>query len=279
MKNLGNPQNASQSGYLGSYRPYLRSALLTDKTCLSSEALQPSQLLFTHQLCSWPCFSLGASILQHNVSLVCGSFWDLFSTSLCNQTHRTAGATIVHPTSVPEHWRTYFLSNIAKPHNETIGMSHWSCQRTAENPRDFISRLVLSILRYLQTPEHFLTDIYKNSSHSFMYYMEVLQSLSPFSFLSPFSYDPLKNQPMDPVVRSPQSSLSPGCLPVQRDLCDSATLALPAWSETQFPGELLFLGLLLSLYVDTEDPPLVLGFGCTALSICCRYLAITFLYC
>lgn len=51
------------------------------------------------------------------------------------------------------------------------------------------------------------------------------QPLSPFAFLSPISWDPLRNQPMDPVVRRPQFALTPDRLPLQRDLHNSAALA------------------------------------------------------
>lgn len=44
-------------------------------------------------------------------------------------------------------------------------------------------------------------------------------------FLSSISWHPLKNQPMDPVVRVSQFALAPGCLPVQMDLPNSAALA------------------------------------------------------
>lgn len=54
--------------------------------------------------------------------------------------------------------------------------------------------------------------------------IEVPQSF-PVAFWSHSSWDFLKNQPMDLLVRSPQFALTPHCLFVQRELHDSDTLA------------------------------------------------------
>lgn len=110
-KNLGDPLDTSQSGHPGSHTPYLTSELITDKTCHSPAALQPSHQRFTASFAPDP-ISPWEPHFSHTMSVVLVT--PLFSkpTSLCNQTRRTVGVTIIHPTSVPGHWRTYFLSNL-----------------------------------------------------------------------------------------------------------------------------------------------------------------------
>lgn len=138
-ENLGDPLNTSQSGHPGSHTPHLTSQLITDKTCHSAAALQPSHHRFTDSFAHDPIFRWEPHFSNATSVVLVTPFGTSFFKA-CFPLQPNPQDSRCH------HHSPYLCPTALKnlppqqPHSKRTAFSHWSNYRTAETHRGFTSR-------------------------------------------------------------------------------------------------------------------------------------------